>query len=248
MGVSFGGSSAAAADLAPLIASLQSDSSFKVRLQAARILVRHVEVTQEPPTREMLDAFARAAAEDAHPVVRAFAVRSLGELGGAEHGAVLNAALADSDPFVREQAEAARIRWSARLASAPLLVLTVDAWRLEDDQDRTDELLASLRRQAEALSSGRFRIAPPEDGRGFWLRATVSDLASRAEADRERVTLELKLALATWPEKNLRNVITARASARVPSTYPNRDRLHARLLDDAMKRAVSDALVELEGG
>jgi hypothetical protein len=241
--------SSRAADPDPLIHGLRTDPSFKVRLQAARILVRRLEGARAPSAPEVIEAFRAAARADESAIVRAFAVRALGDLAGPRQGALFDElAATDPDPFVREQAEAARAVWAARAAKAPILVVAADPWRPEPAVDRTEELRETLRLQTEELAGPHYRVGPPGDGRGFLLRATASDLETRSEADREVVTLQLRLALATWPGKNLRQVVTARASAKVAPSYARRDRLRRQLLENAMKRAVSDALAHLEGG
>lgn len=233
--------------LQPLIDSMTADPSFKVRLQAARVLHQRLERQSAPAA--AVEAFGATARRDESAIVRAFAVRALGDLVGPTEGDVFNEiAASDPDPFVRAQAEAAQAKWAARVAEAPLLLLTVDPWSPEPERDRTEELRAALRAHAERLVGRRYRLGSAADGAGFVLRATVSELLTRPADDLETVTLELTLALATWPERNLRQVVTTRASARVAPTYTRRERLHQRLLDDAMKRAVSDALQHLEGG
>ena len=238
-----------AADLEPLIRGLRTDPSFKVRLHAGRILVRRLESTDATPDPEVVDAFRAAARTDESPIVRAFAVRALGDLAGPRQGAVFDELMTtDPDPFVREQAEAARAVWATRSAKTPVLVVAADPWTPDAEGDRTEELRETLRQHARELAGPRFRVGPPDEGRGFVLRATASDLETRAEADREVVTLQLQLALATWPERNLRQVVTARASAKVAPSYGRRDRLRRRLLENAMRRAVTDALAYMEGG
>jgi len=232
------------ADLAPLVESLRSDPAFKVRLQAARILRRRAE---EPRVEvgPVVRALAQAARSDPNALVRAYAIRACGDLAGPSEAELFDRVIAsDAAAFVREQARAGRKAWQRRMSSRPVLVLDADPWVLNDGSDRTDTLKASLRRAAESVAEGRFRVGAREAEAGYLARATVTELERRPEGERHAVRLELKLVLATWPEKNLRHVVTARASARVSPAGDDAS-LWARLVKHATKQALADALAQI---
>lgn len=242
-------SSALAADYGPLLTSLRTDPSFKVRLQAVRVVVKGHQRGSSKPTSEVLAALATAAQTDENELVRGLATRALAELGGPAQLPVLRAIkTGDASDFVRSQADKAVAELEAAVRATPVLVLRADPWSPTPGSDLTSELESALAR-ATNLADGRFRVGPQASGRGYLLRASVARLDhAPIEDGRELVSLELRVAVATWPEENLRQVVTTRASARVPVAVGRQARVRRRLLDDAVQRAVADALVEIEGG
>ena len=64
-----------------------------------------------------------------------------------------------------------------------------------------------------------FRVARGGSGKGYHLTATIARLdVADAGGGKVKLTLQVKLSVATWPENNLRHVMSAKASAKVPSS------------------------------
>ena len=96
---------APAANLDRLYATIRNDSAYKVRMQAIRVLARRLDQAKAKAPDEAIDVLSAAARADENYLVRGLACFSLGRLADARGRAPLTAALRDSHPFVRAQAE-----------------------------------------------------------------------------------------------------------------------------------------------
>jgi hypothetical protein len=236
-----------------LLTSMASDPSHKVRMQAIRVLSKRLDRAGGAAPEALLMALTRAGAQDGSPLVRAFAIAALGKLRDERARSALEAARADADALVRAQAEQALGLLPAPPPPAGPRVLVVEAQPVEGL-----ELPAELATLAEPTLIDRLtRRAPAgftldaaaRSGPGYLLRVTILELGnSPTERGEQRVSLEVKLAIATWPEKRLRHILTARAAARTGAAPAARGGLHRKLLEAAVEQAVSDALPLLEGG
>ena len=103
-----------------------------------------------------------------------------------------------------------------------------------------DDLQQALEAALAGAPTG-YRVARGGEGQGYQLTGTVSRLDAAPEGEDE-----VKLTLATWPQKNLRHVLSAKASAKVKRTA-NRAKIHEKLLQAAAARVVADAVKEIGG-
>jgi hypothetical protein len=90
-----------------LLDVVRKDPSFKVRMQAIRVLTKRITAQQKPASDAALGALGDAATHDESHLVRGLACFSLGQLGDNRVRPVLERATKDDHPFVREQAEQA---------------------------------------------------------------------------------------------------------------------------------------------
>ena len=94
-----------------LVHALQNDSSFKVRLQALRILAKRVrKPVAEQQRLQFVDILGSVAHRDQHHMVRGMACFVLGQIAAPESEKYLSLALKDEQAFVRVQAETALAR------------------------------------------------------------------------------------------------------------------------------------------
>lgn len=239
------GWTAEGADLTPLLRSAQEDPSYKVRLQALRILSRRLQVDpDQSQAMEAVRALLRQRAQtDEHHVVRALAVRLLADWGPPSDRSVLEEARRDSHPFVRTQATAALKRFDARLARPrPNLVLAARVPEGELSESWVEHRMWSALDQARP---GAFTRSPAQaSDLGYWLQVQVEGpMVEPGRPDQSLV--RLKVVVATWPAKNLRHVITTRARARAPPDTPG---LTERLVQAAIEAAARDVIAEIRKG
>lgn len=90
-----------------LLGIIKNDPSFKVRMQAIRVLTKRIVQQKKPATDAALAALERAATQDESHLVRGIACFSLGTLGDGRVRAALERAKRDEHPFVAAQAEEA---------------------------------------------------------------------------------------------------------------------------------------------
>lgn len=240
----------AAADLGPLLHSIRSDSSSKVRLQGLLILDRRLGVEREPPSGEVLSVVRARATKDDAAVVRAVAVRVLGQYGSARDVLLLEKLERGDEEVVQQAARKALVQLRERLGpSGPMVVWEVDRFELEDGQDLSAALQSKVRRHLREHGDG-LRLTPPEqaDGSGHWVKVTAEPLAVEPAGDQVAVTVTLRVVLGNWPERNLRHVFSTRARVRVTSIEDDRGRLARRLLEAAVAQAVTAALKDIRGG
>ncbi len=222
-----------------LFQAATSDPSYKVRMQALRLLSKKLK--DKPLSKEALKAFERAALEDQEHLVRGMACVALGTLGSPAALPILTRAQKDSSAFVRAQAKRAITKIEARSkpvgasSARPVLVLGVDPGP-EGQAPKVlwEELERAMKRWAQP--GERFALSGP--GAGFRLGGTLE-----VSEEGPKTVLTVRISIATWPEKKLRHVVSAQAGARgTPSL-----RLQKRLLEAAVERAMKDSLDQLKG-
>ena len=228
---------------------IASDPSYKVRMKAIRVLAKVAKGRPPPLAAAVLDGLGRAATADDSYMVRGMACVALGQLAAPEARPALEQAGRDPEAIVRALAEAALALLSPPVdrAQGDLLVVgTAPDPAVEVAPELQDSLLSTLEAELGARARG-FRVARGGDGSGYHLTGTVSRLDAVPEGEDDvRLTMEVKLAVATWPQDNLRHVLSAKASAKVKRTA-SRARVHEQLLRAAVGRAVQDALTQIGG-
>jgi hypothetical protein len=238
-----------------LYASIRSDPSFKVRLQAIRVLVKQLKsgITAEDRVFEVLG---EAAKLDEEHLVRGLACYALGELGDPRGKPRLEAAKKDQHAFVRAQAEEALklIEKNLAVAEQPDLPRSVLAFALDDSpgieapREVFDSLARHLSDEVRAQGSSRFTVSEaPGGSAGFRFGGSIAQLLVEPDGSgANRVTVVVRIAITTVPENHLRHVMTAKASAATKSSGAALDGLRDKVLKAAVTRAVKDSLAAVD--
>ena len=266
-----------------LTAALSTDPSFKVRMQALRVLQKRIRLDPDPATDETIAAIGSAARTDENHMVRGLACFVLGKLRDPRGRDTLEAARADPEMFVQVQAEQAlksmpsrgggrvvpdaelpqpalveirpqerrtpTARSTPRRASRralPALVLSVeDTPGVDVPKATMSALSTAMRRRFKGLGAGRFEIGA-RGRKGHRIRGSIAKREIAPAPDGTRVTMIIRLTIATWPEGNLRHVLSARASAKTTSKRATAiRRLESKVLNAAVRSAVGDAMSTL---
>ncbi len=248
VGLSLIAAMAFAAPLDRLLDVLSADDSYKVRMKAIRLISKRVLKSTEPPSQPVMAALSTAATKDDNYLVRGMACVALGQIKDPRGRSALHAAVNDDEAFVRAQAESALQKMTPKpVRVGDLIVVATD--RIENvqlPQPLQDDLLSFLSEELSNRATG-FKVAKDGDEPGYQLTATVARF-DRIPIDEGRVavTIEVKLTVATWPQRNLRHVMTAKASAKV-GTSQDGLRLQRKVLRAAVQRTVKEALQEIGG-
>lgn len=256
----------------PVLAAIAEDPSFKVRMQAIRVLTKRLVSVKRPADELSLAALARAATADESHLVRGLACYSLGQLGDPRGRTPLLAAKGDSNAFVREQAAEA-IRQLPTAAPEPgtepsQLPLPakegVMPAAVADDRGHPQQALSVVTEgtgSADALerartvvmdrlrerASGSWALEPSGNHAGYQVALAIADRKIEpSEGAKTRVTLVVRATISSWPENHLRHVVTARATAETAaSSEVARSRLEQRVLEAAARQAADETITEL---
>jgi hypothetical protein len=279
-----------------LIRALTNDRSFKVRMQALRVLGKKLEKDRGSTSRVAEVAIERAVTSDDSHMVRGLACFILGRLADTESAPALTRALGDSNAFVRVQAQAAldqirskpspgpvgtppprpqsavgrsassrnaRRRQGSRAASgsargsrdsskpqrARSMVVSVEPMPGVSVPEGTMQRLRSgLRATVERKMSREFSMSNG-DGEGFKLAGSIAHHSIVRTDEGTKITVVVRILVATLPRNTLKHVVSARASAETRSTYDAAvGRLEGKVLKAAVKKAVQDAMAEISRG
>ncbi len=257
----------------PVLAAIAEDPSFKVRMQAIRVLTKRLVSVKRPADVPSLAALARAATADESHMVRGLACYSLGQLGDPRGRTPLLAAKNDPNAFVREQAAEA-IRQLPTAAPEPgtepsQLPLPakegVMPAAVAEDRGRPGQQALSVVTEgtgsADALerartvvmdrlrerASGSWALEPSGNHAGYQVALAIADRKIEpSEGAKTRVTLVVRATISSWPENHLRHVVTARATAETAaSSEVARSRLEQRVLEAAARQAADETITEL---
>lgn len=249
-----------------LLRVISDDPAFKVRMQAVRVLTKRLESARRPPSKEAMDGLVQALARDESHLVRGLIAFSLGVFGDARARPGLEAALADSNPFVRAQAEQALAELAKR-APAPtptptptppprpgpsnggkvaLFVSVEPMPGVDAPRSLTDRLESLLRAEPNDRASGRVALVKDRTP-GYAFRGSIASRKIERTSDgKNKVSLSVRVTVLTHPDNNLRHVFSSQASATVGSSSPEAiSRLELKLLEAAGKAAMKDALAEI---
>lgn len=254
-----------------LFEAIENDPSFKVRMQAIRVLTKRIIAQKRPAAEKALAVLGKAATDDDAYLVRGLACFSLGQLGDTRVRAALEQARSDSHTFVREQAEEALRQLPTSgpepgvvLNTLPLpdrpgghsgsplpempggaRLLVVNVEQSADSsgsRELVDRLRSTLDEQVRKAAGSRFVIGRRSDVRGFVLAGSVADRRiEAAQPGKVRVTMVVRITISTWPENHLRHVVTARATAETVSTSESG---RGRLEQRVLEAAVKQATQE----
>ncbi|MFO0725773.1 MAG: HEAT repeat domain-containing protein [Myxococcota bacterium] len=258
----------------PVLTAIASDPSFKVRMQAIRVLTKRLVAEKRPAAEGSLAALARAATADENYLVRGLACYSLGQLGDPRGRTPLLAGKGDPHPFVREQAEEA-LRQLPTAAPEPgteptalplpgregqvpvaiaperngpasqgISVVTEGQALGTDALDRAKSVV--LDRLKERVTQGWTLESTPTHP-GYQVALAIADRkVEPTEGSKTRVTLVVRATISSWPENHLRHVVTARATAETAAQGDSaRTRLEQRVLEAAAKQAADETITEL---
>ena len=291
--------------VARLLTAIAGDPSFKVRMQAVRLLAKQLTGLKSPPDDAVFVGLGGAATADESHLVRGMACYALGVIADGRGRPHLERARADREAFVRVQAEEAlgRLPGLAPLpvaapaappavapdagageppsgaAGAPVVAAVapgaipaastsptptraagerhgISARSLVISVERTPGIEAPqevLARLATTLDAGFRSAAGPGfaiaggTSRGFRLRGSIAERRVDDAGDgKPTITLAVRITISTWPDNNLRHVISARASAQARSSRaPALTALEAKVLDAAATEAIRKVMGEL---
>lgn len=244
---------AAATDYQRLLRIIAEDDAYKVRMKAIRLVVKRVKKSKQPAPGAVIDAIGRAAQRDDSYLVRGMACVALGQLADERGRGALEVARGDDEAFVKEQAKEALKRLRPAPPAPPpaaasgRIVLEVAPSPGVEIAAEISEALRSFTQDELRNQGPGYQLVTGGRDPGHLLTATVAKLASSPQAGGKiRLTAQVNIALATWPERNLRKILTAKAGA---SLKPSQDSLRFRkkLVRAAVRRAVADALAEIGG-
>lgn len=233
-----------------LYVSIRTDPSFKVRLQAIRVLSKQLKngAALEP---QVFSVLGDAALRDEEHVVRGTACFALGELGDPRGKAALEVAVKDANPFVRAQAGDA-LRLLARTAPpvevagvvGGSLVFALDASPgIEAPPEAFEVLKKYLGEELRAQGASKFQIVETEGAPGFRFGGSIAELSTLSDGTgTTKMTVVVKIAITTQPGNHLRHVMTAKASAASKASGAGLNGLRNKLLQAAAGRAVKDSL------
>jgi hypothetical protein len=209
-----------------------------------------------------MQGLVQALAKDENHLVRGLVAFSLGTFGDARAKAGLEAALADSNPFVRAQAEQALEELKKR-APAPtptptptprpgaggkvaLFVSVEPMPGVEAPRNLVDRLEGLLRAEPNERAAGRVALVSDRTP-GYAFRGSIASRKVEKTSDgKSKVSLSVRVTVLTHPDNNLRHVFSSQASAAVGSSSPEAvSRLELKLLEAAAKAAMKDALAEI---
>jgi hypothetical protein len=249
-----------------LITTVRSDPSFKVRMQAIRVLVKQMKSSDMPPDDEVLGAIGWSATHDEEKLVRGLASFALGEIKDARSKSVLSQAEKDRDPFVRAQAEEAlkaimagelpKKKGAATNGHAstaneendgpPVLMVAVDDSAAQVPPEIAQALRSFLDAEFQAQGAGRFAINNVSSGSGFKMSGSIAERSvAPSDGGGQRVTLVVRISIMTFPQNYLRHVVTAKASAEARGSGSNLASFEQKVLRAAVNRAVRDSLAEV---
>jgi hypothetical protein len=258
-----------------LVNVLQRDSSFKVRLQALRILSKRMRANKSnAKPQQLIDVLGRVANKDKHYMVRGMACFVLGQLGVPGSEKYLATASQDKKAFVRVQAESALKLVSERASksaqASPTIVKTSTGARslvfaveampgTRIPKSMIDQMSRRMSLNLKQASDSSFQFynersldgGPSLDTRpqvsGYKVRSSIAERSLvRGEGLGVRVSIVVRVTITTWPENSLRHVISAKASGMVSRADPKEiERVEAQVLAGAVDQAVSDIMAEI---
>ncbi len=234
--------------------SIRSDPSFKVRLQAIRVLTKQLKGGAQAEDRAFV-VLGEAAEKDEEHLVRGLACFALGELGDARGKDALERAVKDTHPFVRAQAGDA-LKLLAKTA-VPVMVtenvgravlFAIDASPgITADPTTFEAFEKYLGEELRAQAGSRYDIVEAPGSPGYRFGGSISELSILSESTGvNRVTVVVKISITTQPENHLRHVMTAKASAASKASGGALVGLTNKVLQAAVVRAVKDSLAAVE--
>jgi HEAT repeat protein len=233
-----------------VLKSVREDPSFKVRMQAIRVLLKQLKASPRSPENEVIEALAAAATKDEEHLVRGLACYALGDLKDERGREVLQRAIKDEDAFVRAQAEQALKsleKVSERLgARGRALIVAVDE---APDQalpaELKSELKSLLEQEFQAQGSSSFAVNDQSQGSGYKMSGTIAERSQVPGDGGTKITVVVRIAISTYPENYLRHVVTSKASASAHLSGDKLALLEQKVLKAAVQRAVKDSLQEV---
>jgi len=255
-----------------LVKVLRTDSSYKVRLQALRILGRKLK-SKSRNLDYLIEQLSNVIKQDQNYMVRGLACFLLGQSKSEQARGVLKFALNDQHPFVRVQSESALqkliFRSTSKVIPSSLKVATSTASRILVFTAETmpgtpvstqtiHSLVQRMEQQLQSLASESFTVkngfrnheAKLDDSRvlsGFKFRASIAERSIQRERGTQvRSTVTVRVTITTWPGNQLRHVISATASGVIRRAKKNAIlKLESQVLMSAIDQAVSDAMKEI---
>jgi hypothetical protein len=234
-------------DYGKLIDTIRTDDAYKVRMQAVRILGKQLEKTRSKPSDAVMSALSDAATNDDEHLVRGLAVAVLGKLGDPRGRAAVERAMTDGDAFVRDQAKEALGKLKA--VAKKVLVISTDKVPGVAAPPELEDALKSRLDQGFGVAAGGVWAVGDSAGTGYHMKGSVAELTvAPADGGQSQITIVVKIAVATWPDNNLRHVLSAKASARANVAGPGLVKLQVKLLDAAVNKAIQDSMAAIGGG
>jgi len=257
-----------------LVRVLQTDSSFKVRLKALRVLAKQMKKSPATKSSKLIQVIGQAVSEDDHYLVRGMACFILGQVAASGGREYLEKAKNDPQPFVRVQAESALraiadsspadqgegIQLTGTSTASPPLVFTVEAMPGANiPKTMIDQMAQRMGENLKRVSDSRFSFhSELEQGRlsakanqqrssGFKIRSSIAQRSLKRVHGRElHLTIVVRVTITTWPENNLRHIISAEATGKLVTADPDAiKRVEAQVLQGAVDQAIADIMKEI---
>jgi len=234
--------------------TLNADTNYKVRVQAALVLGKMGDPSGAPCLTRALD--------DANRTVRAVAAEALGQLGNRDSlQALRGLAKSDLDPFVRTQAEKAVALLSAAPAggggkakiflafgpfSGGVKQAAGEPVRIVHDTLQGElGKIPTITLTANAAPGGK-----PGGQAGFWIDGNISKLDDVTSGAGSETSCGVKVMVARWPSKSIISWTSAEASVQAGSRPRDRENARRECLEATASQLAEDLakFLKAQGG
>ena len=238
--------------------TLNADTNYKVRVQAALVLGKMGDPSGVPCLTRALD--------DANRTVRAVAAEALGQLGDRDSlQALRGLAKSDPDPFVRTQAEKAVAVLAAAPSGGPgpggkpriflafgpfsggVKQAAGEPVRIVHDTLQNElGKLPTITLAATSPAPGGKPGGPP----GFWIDGNISKLDDVTSGAGSETSCGVKVMVARWPSKSIISWTSAEASVQAGSRPRDRENARRECLEATASQLAEDLakFLKAQGG
>jgi hypothetical protein len=218
--------------------TLESDPSWRVRLQAVAVMGKLGDARAVP-------ALIRALG-DPNETVRGLAAQVLGDLGGSSAVSALERSRRDSSAFVRDKASAALVKLQpSRMAAAPaapgathIEVGSVGLKAKGAPPEMKDQLRTMIEREL-AHTAGVTMAGPPVSG--FRIDGSITNLSRKTTDHFDEISCEVSLIIGKLPDKAMVMMTSGGATVQAPRASGLNKAQLASLERDALEGAVKGA-------
>ena len=237
--------------------TLNADTNYKVRVQAALVLGKMGDPSAVPCLTRALD--------DANRTVRAVAAEALGQLGDRDSlQALRGLAKSDPDPFVRTQAEKAVAVLSAAPSGGPgpggkpriFLAFGPFSGGVKQAAGEPVRIVHdTLQNELGKLPTITLAASPAPGGKpggpaGFWIDGNISKLDDVTSGAGSETSCGVKVMVARWPSKSIISWTSAEASVQAGSRPRDRENARRECLEATASQLAEDLakFLKAQGG